>query len=343
MRNHVQHSEILNTINKTGLKHCTYQGKTEYLFDNHCKGYVLSLLAGQVTVPRSSKENLALVNPFIVIEWFVYPRKMLTLEFCVSDSEGVRRRLIFTQGKQIIRNTMHARIPNAGINRNIWTDLCIDIASVFTLCFPKLGFRSLESIFISGTLKLRKIISLASHASQLLPSISEAPKFGLVSQTIDAGALPQNAPNYISSSPVRPDRKLSKINIFKKSDKNIRDLTKFKKEYIIRANIGPRVLFKSPKLRLKNEILRKITHNHSKNIEENDEVEADEIRESIEIEKNSWEEELMRKMPSKDYRNPEFYEKKVGEICSVRYLTPPFVYQKDNISYNPFFRYYENL
>jgi hypothetical protein len=340
MKNHVQHSEILNTITKAGIKNCAFQGKTEYTFDNHCKGYILNLVAGQITVPRSNKDSISLANPYIVIQWYVYPNKLLTLELSVSDLDGVRRRLIITQGKQVIRNTLHARIPNSSLNRNIWTDLCIDIPSLFNLSFPKFTYRSLEGIFISGTVKLRKIISLLSPADQLLPSISEAPKFGLVSQTLDSSCFPQHLPNYNSASPVKADRKLSKINIFKKSVNRIKELGKIKREYIIRANIGPRVLFKSPKLRLNNnDILRKITHNH---YNEPDDV-GDEIQESIEVEKNSWEDELMRKMTSKEYDSPEFYLKKFVEVCSIRHMTPPFVYLRDNISYNPFFRYYENL
>ncbi len=46
---------------------------------------------------------------------------------------------MFTEGaKEIVINSMHARIPNSLIRRNQWLNLCIDIQSFTNECFTKL-------------------------------------------------------------------------------------------------------------------------------------------------------------------------------------------------------------
>jgi hypothetical protein len=293
---------------------------------------------GQLVIPRTSRESLEMVTPFVVIQMFVYSGKLVNIEICVNDLDKTRRRLIFTQSKQIIRNTMHARIPNSFLNRNIWTDLCIDVSSVFSMCFPGHTFRDIDTLTISGSLKLRKIIGLMKPADLILPGITEVPKFSVVSQMIDLNLFPDQSPKYFSSSPIKHVNKEMRENMFKRSDQRLKKLTQLKREYLVRANVGPRAIFKSPKLKKIEALERKITHNYSKQPDN-----FDEIEENIIIEGNSWEDELMKKQPSKIYDYPEFYLNKVAEVCSHRHQTPPFLYTKDNLSYNPLYRYYENL
>ena len=346
MRNHVQYSEIMNTHNKSGIKGCLLQGKTEFVYDHHCKGYLLNLNTGSITIPRSSKETLEVVRPYLVLQVFIFPGKLLTIELTTTDSESIKRRLIFTQGKQVIKNAMHARLPNSAFSRNVWVNLCIDMSSIFTLCFPSLSFRSLDMIFISGTLKLRKITSLMLRASEMLPGISEAPKFPIILQEIDAFSFPQPRPMYYSNSPPKVNKKYyyqPRKNLFQKQVDSISDLKSFKNEYMKSINLGARLLFRSPKPDVdfeKEAVRRKITHNHTKNMMEFD----DEIEESIEaIEENSWIDLLSSNSPQNIFSKPDYYQKRISQLCQVRHFTPPFVNSKDNITYNPVDRYYDNL
>lgn len=45
---------------------------------------------------------------------------------------------MFVEGsKDIVCNSMHARIPNGIVKRNMWLNLCIDIQSFVNECFGK--------------------------------------------------------------------------------------------------------------------------------------------------------------------------------------------------------------
>lgn len=47
-----------------------------------------------------------------------------------------RRRIMFSDGaKDIVSNSMHARIPNCFIKRDQWINLCLDIQSFTKECF----------------------------------------------------------------------------------------------------------------------------------------------------------------------------------------------------------------
>ena len=118
MRNHVQYTEVLNTHTKSGIKGCLLKGKSDYIYDKHCRGYLINLNTGSITIPRNPRENLEVFRPFLLLQLFIYPGKLFTIELTTTDSENTKRRLIFTQGKQVIKNALHARLPNTSINRN---------------------------------------------------------------------------------------------------------------------------------------------------------------------------------------------------------------------------------
>ena len=49
-----------------------------------------------------------------------------------------RRRIMFSDGaKDIVANSMHARIPNCFIKRDQWINLCLDLQSFTKECFSK--------------------------------------------------------------------------------------------------------------------------------------------------------------------------------------------------------------
>jgi hypothetical protein len=348
MHTHVDHSEILDTHNKSDLKSCLFHGKVDYLYDSRCKSYILSLNNGSLTIPKSVRETLELVRPFVLFEVFFYPGKLLTIEFTTTDSSSTKRRLMFTQTKELIRNVLHARIPNTMIRKNAWIHLSFDLNSLFSLCFPMHSFRSVDSIFISGTLKIRKVLSLMRRASEMLPGISEVPRFKTELQEIDSGVIPKPRPLYYSSSPVKAKKSTyvkPRENLFSNKQASFHQLKALKKEYIRSINLGPKWLFRSPKPAEddeERELRRKITHNHSRN-EGEDENENEPIEESIEADKQPWIDMLRSNSPPKAHNPPDYYSKKLSQLCQIRHFTPPFVNSKDNITYQPADRHYDNL
>jgi len=77
---------------------------------------------------------------------------------------------MFVEGsKEIVQNSMHARIPNLIIKRNTWLNLCIDIQSFVNECFGgnstpgNTFYKCLEQIQIEGHMKLRKVFTSRSQ------------------------------------------------------------------------------------------------------------------------------------------------------------------------------------
>jgi Protein of unknown function (DUF667) len=350
MRNYVQYSEVLNTSNKTGVKTSLLQGKAEYAYDSSSKAYLLKLNTGSVTIPRSAKDKLELVRPYLLCQVFIYPGKLLTIELTTTDSDSIKRRLIFTQGKQVIKNAMHARLPNTNFYRNTWVNLSFDVNSIFNLCFPGKLFRSLDMIFITGTLKIKKILSLMLPFSELLPIIGDMPKYPISLQELDSLSFPQPRPLYFSDSPAKVNKKhyyRPSENLFYKPTENANELKTFKSQYMKSINMGAKVLFRTPKPKptIERDYYRKITHNHSKNLIEYEEQIEENIEENLEesSEKKSWGELITSNVPSKPFDVPDYYQTKILQLCQIRHFTPPFVNSKENLVYNPVDRHYDNL
>jgi hypothetical protein len=76
---------------------------------------------------------------------------------------------MFSEGtKEIVINSMHARIPTNLVRRNTWVNLCIDVQSFANECFqpkPQANqalpniYRCLEQVQIEGHLRVRKIFT----------------------------------------------------------------------------------------------------------------------------------------------------------------------------------------
>jgi hypothetical protein len=74
---------------------------------------------------------------------------------------------MFTGGaKEIVCNAMHVRIPNGGVVRGQWLNLCIDVSSFVTECFTKGGancaYKALDYVLIEGHCKLKKVFTSRS-------------------------------------------------------------------------------------------------------------------------------------------------------------------------------------
>jgi hypothetical protein len=63
--------------------------------------------------------------------------KNFKLEIAVTDSEKVKRRLIFhgDASKGIVINPLHARIPINQFKRDIWLNMSIDVFAFSHFCF----------------------------------------------------------------------------------------------------------------------------------------------------------------------------------------------------------------
>lgn len=143
--------EILTTRPKKPLKDWKIVGKVAKVFNKEAKGYVIYLHEGaSIILPTNERYGLALVQSNIVFQMFLHPGKKHSIEIAVTDLEGVKRRLKFCPCKEIVKNPLHARIPNQSFKTGVWTNLSICSNSFFLECFPGRTFRSIDLIYISG-------------------------------------------------------------------------------------------------------------------------------------------------------------------------------------------------
>ena len=362
----VKYVEILTTQTRKNLDMWKFHGPVSMKFDEICKGYLLDSNGGSLAVPKNPSKALRLIKPYLLLQLFLFPGKLLTMELMVTDSQGAKRRIMLTSCKTVINNMMHSRLPNSFIEKNTWLHLYINLFSLFSLCFPNSTFRSLDGISISAFCKIRRIYSISEmDIDYLLPSGFELPKYIQVkTQLINSDSFLQFTPGPTISKPPHQNHKASslslpKITIGKKSNifydsenltsirKSLKDL---KKEYMIGANLGAKQFFRNEtqenneilNIRLK-EKMKKITHVHYK---ENNE---DEIEENIEIDEKSMDDNpLVQQLrgisdPRFDiYKTPDYYNSKLQNQLAPRHITPPFTNLRGSLVYNPQDRSYEN-
>jgi hypothetical protein len=74
--------------------------------------------------------------------------------------------------KDIQKNDNYCRVPIKQIKRNQWMNLLIDVDNFYSGCFMKEeGYRSIESLDISGNCKIRKILSFEETSNDFLKTL----------------------------------------------------------------------------------------------------------------------------------------------------------------------------
>ena len=87
--------------------------------------------------------------------------KQISLEFVVTDEVGDKRRINFGKGtKQVVTNEHHSRLPSSSFRNNTWTNLCVDVKSIFESCYPSKVFKSIDGISLTAFCQVRKIFAL---------------------------------------------------------------------------------------------------------------------------------------------------------------------------------------
>eukprot|EP00347_Sterkiella_histriomuscorum_P008665 403344229 len=187
-----------NTQKTFSIIQGSHQGEAKKDFDSSIKGNVYYLEGHKIIMPAiSNNENMGggggsktsqiqnlsqtgkldIIHRYLVIQMFLAPGDPFSCELHIKDKHNNRRRLMLVEGsKDIVCNSMHARIPNGLIKKNIWLNLCIDIQSFVNECFGKAQqtasnpiqsasnfYKCLEQIQIEGHLRIRKVFSSRSQ------------------------------------------------------------------------------------------------------------------------------------------------------------------------------------
>ena len=125
-----------------------------------------------ICMPIQEKFRLQIINPLLLFQFMLIIDKSLSIEISIRDHYDTKRRIIITstiQKPQI--TTYNAKIPILNYPINIWSNLLIDFNKLTEQCFEMQNFKCIDSIKISGSLKIRKIYSVASKDEYILKSI----------------------------------------------------------------------------------------------------------------------------------------------------------------------------
>ncbi|XP_029990857.1 protein CFAP20DC [Sphaeramia orbicularis] len=137
-------------------------------YNKEIKGFVYCLEGSSQTVkmqmPENGKMSLGLLQRFLVLQVNIPQSKDFSIELVITDTGHLKRRLyLSTVHKELSVTLWHARIPLAGLKRNIWSTLCIDLVSFTGELFKDTGFLRLDGITLFASCKLRRIFTMKTE------------------------------------------------------------------------------------------------------------------------------------------------------------------------------------
>ena len=177
-----KHVSLLNISEKESIDKWHTQGLLRRAYDKSVKGYVFVTDAGsRLKQPSDSKkQDLGLVQPYLLLQCKVLDKQSFHFEVAFSDAEKQRRRLIFYSSQfytyskdNIHRMPLHARIPCGMIMEGMWMNLQFDLLSFVEKCFDKIHFKQIDSIEIGGAVLLRRICTTKHQLPDSLPYVIE--------------------------------------------------------------------------------------------------------------------------------------------------------------------------
>ena len=152
--------ELYNASSNDILQLWKIRGKTKKEFEPYSKSYYHILLTGGVSIlslPIQEKQTLKLSNLFLLFQFVLLNHKSFLIELIVTDNNNI---------KKMLKITLDNNYP-----LNIWTNLLIDIFSIFKQTYPNTQLKYIDSILITGNIKLRKIYSLKTKEEDLPKSL----------------------------------------------------------------------------------------------------------------------------------------------------------------------------
>ena len=165
-------------------KYWRFKGKISKDFEPHTKTNTFTLLFGGVSAlstPIDEKRSLQINNSCLIFQFILYNTKTFSIEICIRDKSDTKRRYnITTSVKEVDSKSLYIKIPLIDYPLNIWTNLLIDLGSLTQHYFKTQTFKTIESIHITGNIKIRKIFSLRSKKEPVLKSIDMGKSIPLV-------------------------------------------------------------------------------------------------------------------------------------------------------------------
>uniref|UniRef100_H3HCT1 CFA20 domain-containing protein n=1 Tax=Phytophthora ramorum TaxID=164328 RepID=H3HCT1_PHYRM len=158
--------ELLSAQGKAPGAAWKLQGKISKTFDKGIRGNAFQLDGSSETkmqLPKASSSSLGLAQRFVVLQLLVPFTRSFSVEICFSDFQKVRRRFVAASAfRETARTALHVQLPlsNADVPRDQWTNLVLDLQSLSEMHFPDTGYRSMESICVGGSCRLKRIFTM---------------------------------------------------------------------------------------------------------------------------------------------------------------------------------------
>ncbi|KAK1945772.1 Uncharacterized protein P3T76_002820 [Phytophthora citrophthora] len=158
--------ELLTAQGKAPASSWKLQGKISKTFDKGIKGNVFTLDGSSETkmqLPKTTSSSLGLAQRFVILQLLVPFTRSFSVEICFSDFHKVRRRFVVASAfRDTARTTLHVQLPlsAADVPRDQWMNLVFDLQTLSEIHFPDTGYRSMESICVSGSCRLKRIFTM---------------------------------------------------------------------------------------------------------------------------------------------------------------------------------------
>jgi len=166
--------ELFNAQNEV-IKYWKLKPKITKEFDPQNKSYAYLLHTGGVSclsTPIDERRSLQITNSCLLFQFILYNIKPFSIEICVRDKSDTKRRFNITSGvKEVESKSLYIKIPFTNYPLNIWTNLLIDLNLLTKSFFKTQVFKTIESIHMTGNLKIRKIFSLRAKEEPILKSV----------------------------------------------------------------------------------------------------------------------------------------------------------------------------
>ncbi|KAG6594154.1 Transcription factor IIB [Phytophthora cinnamomi] len=124
--------ELLSAQGKAPAAAWKLQGKISKTFDKGIRGNAFQLDGGSETkmqLPKTASSSLGLAQRFVVIQLLVPFTRSFSVEICFSDFQK-------------------------------WMNLVFDLQTLSEVHFPDTGYRSMESVCIGGSCRLKRIFTM---------------------------------------------------------------------------------------------------------------------------------------------------------------------------------------
>ena len=178
-------------------KYWKTKGKFSKEFEPHTKSYIYYLHFGgvsSISSPIDERRSLQINNSCLLFQFIVFNNKCFSIEVCVRDKTDTKRRFnITTSIKEIESKSLYIKIPFINYPMNIWTNLLIDFSSLVQHYFKTQSFKTIESIHVTGNLKIRKIYSLRTKEEPIIKSIDMGKSIPLVNLLLSENGSVINA------------------------------------------------------------------------------------------------------------------------------------------------------